>query len=136
MPSSGFSAANRFRIEASTGMWRSAHSTRASPESARARSATSWFFAAVVIRLLPVSSHGQRKGTAKGQLQGAGSPPSPGAKYRGMDLSGLFSRERGLEAVDRLHRRRIDAPQDRQVDGDEVTEQDQRQQPLDRVGAG
>ena len=41
MPSSGFSRAKRSRIEASTGMWRSAHSILAWPASASARSATS-----------------------------------------------------------------------------------------------
>ena len=138
MPSSGFSAANRLRIEASTGMWRSAHSIR--PDRRREGQVGD-------VVVLGGSRHSaspgsltwrQRKALQGGVARGGPSAPAT-AKYRGAvgavpAAQATSSRELGLQPVDRLDRGRIDAAQHREVDRHEVAEQHERQHALDRVG--
>src|SRR6478609_937661 len=90
-------------------------------------------------------------GTGSGTTSGSGTSP-PASARRSSPRSGASSamstsrsektsspgtalplpRELGLEAVDDLHRLRVDAAQRGQVDRDEVAEQDEREHALDR----
>ena len=92
-------------------------------------------------RLLPVSSHRKAARThcKRGISKGRRDPAPETRKYTDsapQAASGdLGARQLRLQPVDRLDRRRVDAAQHREVDGDEVSEQHERQQALDRVRA-